>query len=351
MNNRVFIAVLNWGLGHASRSIPVIEKVIDTGADVVIASNGITKIFLGERFPHVNILEIPDKEISYHKTGAGVGLLKRSFQQKKINERQTEWMDENVKGLGITHIISDNLYGVFHPALPSAIITHQIGILSPFFKSRFDKYLADWLSKFDSVWIPDLPGENSLAGKMLENEFYTGKREFLGPISRFPKGEQTEKDIDNLVILSGPEPQRTFLETKLLKKLGKIPGDHVLVRGRIKGAALERTGNIRTYAFLHEKELGNLIQRAKLVICRSGYTSILDLVRLGAKALLIPTPQQPEQKYLAQRMDEKRWFRYVLQKDLKKKDLDPDYVRTPLPTSEFEPRLNQVIDDFLKITP
>lgn len=349
MNNRVFIAVLNWGMGHASRSIPVIEKVIDTGADVVIASNGVTKIFLEERFPHVNILEIPDKEISYHTTGAGVGLLKRSFQQKKINEQQTEWMSENVAGLGITHIISDNLYGVFHPAIPSVIITHQIGILSPFFKSRFDKYLATWLSKFDSVWIPDLPGENSLAGKMLENEFYEGKREFLGPISRFPKGEEKEKDIDNLVILSGPEPQRTFLERKLLKKLGKTAGNHVLVRGRIKGSALEDTGNITTYAFLHEKELGKLISRAKLVICRSGYSSILDLVRLGAKALLIPTPQQPEQKYLAERMEEKKWFRYVLQKDLKKKDLNPGYVQADLPESDFEGRLSEVVNRFLGV--
>ncbi len=349
MNNRVFIAVLNWGMGHASRSVPVIEKVIDTGADVVIASNGVTMIFLEERFPHVNILEIPDKEISYHTTGAGVGLLKRSFQQKKINEQQTEWMSENVAGLGITHIISDNLYGVFHPTIPSVIITHQIGILSPFFKSRFDKYLADWLSKFDSVWIPDLPGEDSLAGKMLDNEFYKGKREFLGPISRFPKGEEKEKDIDNLVILSGPEPQRTFLERKLLKKLRKAPGNHVLVRGRINGTALQHTGNIRTYAFLHEKELGNLISRSKLVICRSGYTSILDLVRLGAKALLIPTPQQPEQKYLAERMEEKKWFRYVLQKDLKKKDLDADYVQAALPERDFEGRLDEVVNRFLSV--
>ena len=338
-------------MGHASRSIPVIEKVIDTGADVVIASNGVTKIFLEERFPHVNVLEIPDKEISYDKTGAGVGLLKRSFQQKKINRRQMEWMSENVAGLGITHIISDNLYGVFHPVLPSVIITHQIGILSPFFKSRFDKYMAIWLSKFDSVWIPDSPGKNSLAGKMLDNDYYKGKKEFLGSISRFPKGEKQEKDIDNLVILSGPEPQRTFLERKLLKKLSRIPGKHVLVRGRISGSPLRHSGNIQTYAFLHEKELGNLIERARLVICRSGYTSILDLVRLGAKALLIPTPQQPEQKYLAERMEEKNWFRSVLQKDLKKKDLNSDYLQAPLPSSDFESRLNGIVEDFLNIKP
>lgn len=347
MNNRVFYAVLNWGLGHATRSVPVIEAVIATGADVVIASNGATKAYLKDRFPHVNMLEIPDKEIKYGSGGAGIGLLKRSFQQKKINRKQAAWMRQNVEALGITHIISDNLYGAYHPDIPSVIITHQVGILSPFFKKRFDRYMAAWLSKFDAVWIPDFSESESIAGRMLQNPFFKGKAEFIGPLSRFDKGKSAEKNIDLLAILSGPEPQRTFLERRLLKIFKKIPGNHVLVRGRMERQALEEAENVRTYAFLHEAELTDLILRAKMVVCRSGYSSILDLIRLEAKACLVPTPQQPEQKYLAKRMQEKGWFKMVAQKELRRSDLTQRYEHSPWPQENFEESLNQILKPFL----
>ena len=347
MNKRVLIAVLNWGMGHASRSVPVIDAVIRYGADVVIASNGGTKTFLEQRFQHVNVLEIPDKEISYGKSGAAVGLLKRSFQQQRINAEQYAWLTRNAEDLGITHIISDNLYGVNNPVIPSAIITHQIGILSPFFKSQFDKNLAAWLGKFDEVWIPDEPGELSLAGKMLDNKYFTGKTFYLGHISRFRKLPGIEKDIDHLVILSGPEPQRTFLERKIAKKLEKLPGRNIIVRGRIESNVVPPSTKIEYHPFLHEKELELFIARAKMVICRSGYTSILDMVRMDANACFIPTPQQPEQKYLAKRMRKKGWFDAVSQKDLKLKNLQETEVSAGFTSPEFQEKMEKVIYDFL----
>ena len=347
MNKRVLIAVLNWGMGHASRSVPVIEAVVRYGADVVIASNGATKTFLEQRFQHVNVLEIPDKEISYDKTGAAIGLLKRSFQQQQINKDQYAWLTQNAEDLGITHIISDNLYGFNNPLIPSAIITHQIGILSPFFKSRFDKHLAIWLAKFNEVWIPDEPGEFSLAGKMLDNSFFNGEVFYLGHISRFGKMPKVEKDIDYLAILSGPEPQRTFLERKIAKKLNKVPGRHVIVRGRIDSDTIPSSDKIEYYSFLHEKRLESFISRSKVVICRSGYTSILDMVRMEAKACFIPTPQQPEQKYLAKRMKEKGWFHGVSQKDFRLNDLKKAAEKSPFQSPDFHEKMERVIYDFL----
>lgn len=334
-------------MGHASRSVPVIEAVVRYGADVVIASNGATKTFLEQRFPHVNVLEIPDKEISYDKSGAAIGLLKRSFQQQRINKDQHGWLTQNAEDLGITHIISDNLYGFNNPNIPSAIITHQVGILSPFFKSRFDKHLAAWLVKFNEVWIPDEHGEFSLAGKMLDNTFFDGEVFYLGHISRFRKMPMVEKDIDYLAILSGPEPQRTFLERKIAKKLNKVPGRHVIVRGRIDSDTIPKSDTIEYYSFLHEKRLESFISRSKVVICRSGYTSILDMVRMEAKACFIPTPQQPEQKYLAKRMKKKGWFHSVSQKDFGMKDLKKAGEKTTFHSPDFHEKMERVIYDFL----
>lgn len=348
MNNRVFIAVLNWGIGHASRSVPVIECVIATGADVVIASSGSAMDYLKDHFPQVNVLEIPDKPVAYHSTGAAIGLLRRSFQQRRINETQKIWMRENVEKLGITHIISDNIYGSIHPGIPAAIITHQIGILSPFFKKRFDSHLAKWLSKFDEVWIPDEPGEDSIAGKMLVNVFFRGNKKFIGRISRFPKGMEDKKDIDLLAVLSGPEPQRTFLERRLVNIFANTPGRHVLVRGLMGGSPLAAVKNVKTYAFLNEGDLAEVMTRASLVICRSGYTSILDLMRLGAKACLIPTPQQPEQKYLAKRMKEKGWFGMASQKDLHPNYSFQNLISKRASSANFENALTDTVERFLR---
>ncbi len=348
MNKRVLIAVLNWGMGHASRSVPIIDAVVKYGADVVIASNGATKTFLEQRFQHINVLEIPDEEISYGKSGAAVGLLKRSFQQQRINAEQYAWLTRNADDLGITHIISDNLYGVNNPVIPSAIITHQIGIVSPFFKSRFDKHLAAWLKKFNEVWIPDEPGDLSLAGKMLDNKFFDGEAHYLGHISRFRKLPGIEKDIDHLVILSGPEPQRTFLERKIAKKLEKLPGRHIIVRGRIESDVVPPSSKIEYHSFLHEIQLELFIARAKLVICRSGYTSILDMVQMDANACFIPTPQQPEQKYLAKRMRKKGWFHAVSQKDFALKDLKKAGEGSHFQSPDFHEKMEKVIYDFLK---
>lgn len=347
MNRRVFVAVLNWGLGHASRSVVVIEALRAAGAEVVVASNGDALEFLSRRFPHVNMLEIPDKPIEYHSVGAGIGLLKRSFQQKKINNRQADWMREMARGLGITHIVSDNLYGAYVPGIPSAIITHQVGILSPFFKKRFDRYLAVWLQRFDEVWIPDMPGEDSVAGDMLDNPWYGGKKRFIGHISRLSTGMDVEKDIDLLAVLSGPEPQRTFLERKVIKLFSKNRGRFVLVRGKLDGPAPEIAG-VETHAFSSGRELAELLARAEMVICRSGYTSVLDLLQMRSKAVLVPTPQQPEQKYLARRMQDKGWFRSVNQRDVSKLQFPLYYDQRPLPGGDYGESLREVVRRFLE---
>jgi UDP-N-acetylglucosamine transferase subunit ALG13 len=346
MSARVLIAVLNWGLGHASRSVPVIEEVAFHGADVVIASSGGSLQFLKERFPLWKCMEIPDREIKYSRPGAAAGLIKRSFQQKKINYKQSRWIHEKVRELEISHIISDNLYGACHPRIPCAIITHQVGMLSPFFKSRFDKTMAKWLGNFNEVWIPDLPGEGRITGKMLNNKFFSGERKYIGHISRFTQPQSIEKDIDVLAILSGPEPQRTFLERKLKSILEKKEGKHVLVQGKIGGHASADSEDLEIHPFLHEKELQKFINRAKLVVCRSGYSSVLDLIKLQARACLIPTPQQPEQKYLATHLKKKGWFYSVSQKKLKAEDLDKARDYHP-PKSETETRLRDVITGFL----
>lgn len=320
MKNRVLIAVLDWGLGHATRMVPVIKEVKKRADEVFLTSSGGAKVFLENRFPEIEVFEMPDRPVSYNNRGAGFFLLKRSFGQLKLNQIQHEFIAHKIELLNITHIISDNVYGAYSQKIPSALITHQLQLKSPVLKKVVNKKLARWLENFSEIWIPDLPGDASISGEMALNKYYQGETKFLGHISRFDAGTSSQKDINYLAVLSGPEPQRTILEEMLLQKFSTLSGNRVIVGG--KPGAVHKCGGIEYFDFLGEEELQDKMKRSKLIICRSGYSTILDLVKISALACLIPTPQQPEQRYLAQRMRRKRWFYTVEQHDVFQMDFE-----------------------------
>lgn len=310
---RVLFTILNWGLGHATRSSPIIDAVIERGDNAVIASSGLALAYLKKRFPKLNFLDLPDKEVSYGKHGAGLSLLKRASQQSDINKMQHAWVKEQVNAHQITHIISDNVYGAYAD-IPSVIITHQMGLTAPLGQSIINQILAGWLDKFDSVWIPDIEGELSLAGKLLINDAYLREKQFIGHLGRFESDISVKKDIPNLAILSGPEPQRQIFEDRIKQAFKDKPTEVVIVRGTDIPSG-EQFG-IKTFDLLDEKELQGLVNRAQHIICRSGYSSLMDFASLGKDLTLVPTPQQPEQQYLAKRAEEKNWFGTCSQKDL-----------------------------------
>ena len=112
-----------------------------------------------------------------------------------------------------------------------------------------------------------------------------------------------------LVLLSGPEPQRTSFEQLIIQQLNPLPLTSVLVRGTPgEGPETESKGNLHIFSHLLGEQLLQLMIRAKIVVCRSGYSTIMDLVTVGKKAILVPTPGQTEQEYLANYLLKKKIY-------------------------------------------
>ncbi|MDV7186500.1 glycosyltransferase [Lutibacter sp. TH_r2] len=201
----------------------------------------------------------------------------------------------------LSGIISDNRFGVFSSKIPSVYITHQLNVLSgitTYFTSKIHQNIA---LKFTEIWIPDIERENNFSGKLSEILHLKSKTKFIGVLSRF-KFEEKPKKYDITVVLSGIEPQRSLLEKKLLKELKNTSKKVMFVRGKLTSEVLHASKNIEVVNFLTSEELNSILNKSELVIARSGYSTIMDLAVLGKKAFFIPTPDQNEQEYLAERI-------------------------------------------------
>lgn len=305
-HKRILVAPLNWGLGHASRCIPIINSLIENDFQPILAGDGVSLELLRKEFPQLKYYKLPSYNIKYTRQGADLklklflqapGLIKSIIKERSL-------INTIVKNESIDGIISDNRFGVWSQKVPSVYITHQLRVLSGSTTWLTTKLHARIFSKFDECWIPDQKTEKNLSGEMSRNLFSGAKIKFIGPLSRFSK-QDVEKDIDLLIILSGPEPQREILEKILRKELMHFNGKCVLVRGLISDRQnIVQKKGIRIVDFMLKEELETYLNRSKLVISRSGYSSIMDLNAIGAKAFFIPTPGQYEQHYLAKRLKE-----------------------------------------------
>ena len=196
-------------------------------------------------------------------------------------------------------IISDNRFGVRSPEVPSVYLTHQLIVKAGWMTPLATHLHRRLISKFDRCWVCDHAGPDSLAGELSSKAGNLENVSWIGPLSRFSAGDEVNKDVDVAVILSGPEPSRSIFEQKVREELTGTNYKVVLARGLIGDSPEERKErNFTIYDFLLASELEMLIKKSRLVICRSGYSSIMDLSVLGARALLVPTPGQAEQEYL-----------------------------------------------------
>jgi predicted glycosyltransferase len=118
-----------------------------------------------------------------------------------------------------------------------------------------------------------------------------------------------------LVILSGPEPQRTILENKIIKDIAHYPGNATVLRGLPGNATLvPSTNQIKFYNHLSAEELYKEMKKTGYVIARSGYSTIMDIAGVHKKSILIPTPGQTEQEYLAKYLQKKK-FAFCINQD------------------------------------
>ena len=319
----IVVAPLNWGLGHATRCIPIIRELEKNGFTPVLASDGEALQLLQKEFPHLQSLELPSYEIEYAKNGADFKwkLIKNSpkmieaiFTEKKIVKK---WIAE----FDLQGIISDNRLGVYSKKIPSVLMTHQLNVLSgktTWISSKLHQY---FIKKFTECWIPDKKENPNLTGKLGHLKNSSLNLKYLGPLSRLEKKDLPIK-YDLMVILSGPEPQRTFLEQKLIKEIQSFDGKILFIKGIIESEQkTDQDENVSYYNFMTSSEIETAFNESKIVLCRSGYTTVMDLAKLQKKAFLIPTPGQFEQEYLARRLKRNGFLPYAKQDDFVIKNL------------------------------
>lgn len=318
----ILVAPLNWGLGHAARSIPIIRELMQQGHHLIIASDGVALDFLRKEFPLLIFEELPPYDISYSSNSFWMKL-KLLFQTPKMMHSvlaEKKVTKELIRKYNIDLIISDNRFGVRDDSVRSIFITHQLKVLSGW---------TTWLStkahqllhrQFDEIWVPDFEGEQNLSG-ILGHFRKNRKLKYVGLLSRFEKREIKTK-YDLLVVLSGPEPQRSILEEKLLRELETLESKIVLIRGIVEKKQTVKTINhLKIYNFALSDELEKLINASDIIISRSGYTSIMDYCKLEKKVFFIPTPKQYEQEYLATYLEDLGIAPFAKQKDFNIKQL------------------------------
>lgn len=320
----VLVAPLNWGLGHATRCIPIIRALIDLDFTPIIASDGMALLLLQKEFPNLKCLELPSYKIEYPENESDFkfkmlknmpSVFEAMLTEKKIIKK---WVSQyNIKG-----IISDSRFGVYSKKVPSVFITHQLNVLSGNTTWLTGKVQSLIISKFNECWVPDSEGKPNLSGKLGHLKTPSDSIKYLGPLSRMTKTEAPKK-YNLMVLLSGPEPQRTLLEEILKRELKEYSGKIIFVKGIVEeDAKVVEVGNCTYYNFLTSKDLESKMNESEMLICRSGYTTIMDLAKLQKKALLIPTPGQYEQEYLAKKLFKQGRLSFVKQEKFKIEDIE-----------------------------
>ncbi len=318
---KIIVAPLNWGLGHASRCVPIIHFLLENNFVPILASDGKALAFLQKEFPDLESLELPSYNISYTKN-LKLGLLIQFPKIIKAIQKETIVIGDFIaKNNDVVGIISDNRFGVRNAKIPSVYITHQLNVLSGFFTFFSTKIHQKIIQKFNECWVPDSK-ENSLSGKLSKSTNKKLNLKYIGALSRF---EKVNIPIKNsiLIVLSGIESQRKRLEENLLQVFKNYPKKVVLVQGKIEENQTKKTiGNLTVYNYLLSKELETEINQSAMVICRSGYSSIMDLAVLEKKAFFIPTKSQTEQEYLAKHLEVIKCASFSKEEDFKLSGLD-----------------------------
>jgi uncharacterized protein (TIGR00661 family) len=312
---KIIVAPLNWGLGHATRCVPIIKSLQENKFTPVIASDGEALLFLQKEFPGLETILLPSYNITYAKHLKWHLLLQIPKIRKAKNEEKKCIEDYIHKHDDVVGIISDNRFGVRSAKIPSVYVTHQINVLSGWTTFLTSFIHQRVIKKFDECWIPDEEG-GRFSGKLSKSKNKLNQK-YIGILSRFQKRE-LEKVHDILILLSGPEPNRTHLENQL-KRIYKDSSKRVcLIQGKVEERQKTSTyGNIKVINFMLSDELEEMVSASEKVICRSGYSSIMDLVSLHKKAILIPTKNQTEQEYLAKYLKRLELFEYKEERNLK----------------------------------
>ncbi len=299
----VLVSVLDWGLGHATRCIPVINCLLVNNCKVSVAGNGSSLELLKKEFPQLTFHELSSYKVTY--PSHAFFFLHLLFQVPYIVNtirKEHKQIEKLIIENQIDAVISDNRYGCYSDQVPSVLITHQLNIQLPVSLS-WSKCIIDYanyrlIKKFNACWVPDF-SSSGFTGKLAETQKL--KVRFIGMLSRFSFKEVVQERDLVVGLVSGPEPQREIFEKLLIKEFKKLNQPGIIIRGLPHLIVKEiKDGNISLLAHATAQELERIISKASIIISRSGYSTIMDLQALGKKRVIfVPTPGQTEQEYLA----------------------------------------------------
>lgn len=312
---RILVAPLNWGLGHASRCISLIERLQSDGNEVVLGGDGESLTLLRKHFPDLAVLPLAPLNLRYGKGKRQVWAIVRSL-PKIVRSAVSDhkMLADYLRYEQIDEVISDNRFGLYSDRTRCIYMTHQLVVALPrpwrWIEPIVARLHRKIISRFDACWIPDNAcGKDSsqgLGGRLSHPEVLPKHSEYIGPLSRFEgKDYQPDTTYSVVAILSGLEPQRTIFENEIVNRYENSDETVLVVRGKIQSPpTVIKHRNITIIPWLDDKHTAAYLLGAKLIVCRSGYSSVMDMYALGVmnKVDWHPTPGQPEQEYLAEYM-------------------------------------------------
>lgn len=322
MGKNILICPLNWGLGHATRCVPIINDLTNQGNKVIIAADEGPLAFLQKEFPDHEFIIFPGFSPKYSRSNTQVFRMMRAFPGALRDfRRDHKTVESIVKNYNIDTVISDNRFGCWSKQAHSVFMTHQLHIQVPkvwkWATPIINLFNNSYIKKYDEVWVPDVEDEPSLGGKLSHPALNGVNTKYIGHLSRFSSDNQsfTEKTNKFLVILSGPEPQRTMFENIVLKQARETKDNILILRAKPDSSELLRDvpDNVSMFNHVDDDMFVKLVNSAEIIICRGGYSSLMDLKALGRTAFLVPTPGQTEQEYLARHLSKKQGWDWCRQ--------------------------------------
>jgi hypothetical protein len=323
---KVLIAPLNWGLGHATRCIPIIQQHLSKGDEVIIAAEGSPAKLLKEEFPSLRIVEAPGYNVYYSKSNSQLLAMIRSIPGILTGAlKEHYWLKQLLRKEDFNKIISDNRFGMFSQHRHCIYITHQLNIQMPSglkWLEPFVRFLhRSIIRQYNECWVPDFEHTSNLSGRLSHNYPIPANVRFIGPLSRFASLEiAPDTRFRTLFLISGPEPQRTLFEDELIVKTNNFQSPILMVRGvpgnselttLLPSVLANKDSTVVNQQTTREQititphipgyQLAGYIKGAETIVARSGYSTIMDLHALDclSKVIFVPTPGQTEQEYLA----------------------------------------------------
>ena len=328
--------------------------MLEESHEVIFAGNDRQQTFVAGLFPQITLRHLPGYDVTYGRNGLMAALMRQLPGLVRKVQREHEWLLRLVKEEQIDGIISDNRYGLWHPKVPAVILTHQAEIKTGFGQwadNLLRRIHYKYLHRFSACWIVDIAGVGNLGGSLSHPAILPQNACYIGWLSQLSEPQLLWKEAHLLILLSGPEPQRTILSDSLWQQVGHMNAPVVFVEGNPLATRDPIPAHIRHFTQIDATQLQALMEGAKRVVCRSGYSSLMDLVLLKKRVILIPTPGQTEQAYLAKSLMARRIFYAAVQKRFSLKEALAASARFPyyLPdTIDGHKQFMAVLDEWIK---